>query len=310
MFASASIVICTYNRSALLTDTLRTLKQSLQNCRKAVEVLVVNNACTDDTDAIVTSFIQKALPLTITLIHEDRKGLSCARNTGLERARGEVICFLDDDVFVPEGWLEGLLAPFALGDDVGCIAGQVRLHYPDVLRPAWFDSKYNGLLSECQRGNAARLLEQGEDFIGANFALTRRAVSVVGSFNTTLGRKQYTLLGGEDTEYAKRLWKHGFKIAYSPEGFIYHRVQPERLTYQWIAKRYFWTGVTNSLKRNWLYPLSLVPRLLTSSLLVLFGISIFNEKRYVLSSFRIVNAFGGFYGWYLRVRQKRVAQKV
>jgi glycosyltransferase involved in cell wall biosynthesis len=303
MFELVSIVICTYNRSAMLADTLHSLADALASYRKPVEVLVVNNASTDNTNDVVTAFIREKSP-AIALVQEHRKGLSYARNTGLERAKGDVICFLDDDVFVSDGWLEGLLAAFALSNDVGCVAGQIRLRYPEKSRPAWLDGRYNGLFSECRRGERSFLLPRGDDFIGANFALTRKAVSVVGPFNTALGRKQYSLLSGEDTEYAERLWKQGFTIAYSAEGYVYHRVLPERLTYQWIAKRYFWAGVTNSLKRNWFYPLSVITRLLSSSLLVLAGLLIFNLKRSVLSSFRVINAFGAFYGWYLRLRRR------
>jgi GT2 family glycosyltransferase len=155
------------------------------------------------------------------------------------------------------------------------------------------------------RGDSARLLKSGEDFIGANFALTRKAISAVGLFNTALGRKGHSLLSGEDTEYSDRLWNQGFKIAYSAEGYIYHRVHPDRLTYRWIAKRYFWAGVTNTLKRGWFYPFSVIPRFFASSLLVIFGLIIFNQNRYVRSSFRVANACGAFYGWYLRVKQQR-----
>ncbi|HXX80340.1 MAG TPA: hypothetical protein VEI46_02240, partial [Thermodesulfovibrionales bacterium] len=204
---------------------------------------------------------------------------------------------------VPDGWLEGMLSAFELSDDVGCVAGQIRLHYPDVVRPAWLDSKYYGVLSEFYGGDRARLLQPSDKFIGANFALKRNAVTAVGSFNTALGRTPYNHLGGEDTEYAERLWILGFKIAYSAAGYIYHRIKPEQLTYRWIAKNYFWHGVTNSLRRNWFYPFSVIARLLTSSLLVLIGLVIFNKRRYVLSSFRVVNAFGAFYGWFLRLRQ-------
>lgn len=299
-----TIVICTFNRSDMLADSLRTLIESLESYSKSVEVLVVNNASTDNTNEIVGSFMSQKKSFSLTLLQEDRKGLSYARNTGLEHARGSVICFLDDDVFVPKGWLEGVLSTFALSHDVGCVTGQIRLHYPDVTIPAWLDSRYNGLFSECLRGERARLLSRGEDFIGANFALTRKAVSDVGCFNTALGRKGVILLSGEDTEYSDRLWQQGFAIAYSPEGYIYHRVHPKRLTYKWIAVRYFWAGVTNTLKRGWFYPFSVIPRLLANSLLVIFGLIISNQNRYVRSSFRVANAFGAFYGWYLRVKQQ------
>jgi glycosyltransferase involved in cell wall biosynthesis len=305
-----SIIICTYNRSNLLADTLRSLAQSLAAGRQPVEVLVVNNASTDDTDAVVTSFMKERSFLSIRLLQENRKGVAFARNTGLEHARGDVLCFLDDDMIVPNGWLEGLLSAFALSDDVGAVAGQMKLQFPDVPRPAWLDSRYNGLFAELTLGNQSFIRKWGEDFFTGNCALTRKAVSAVGPFNTALGRKSYNLLSGEDTEYAERLWQKGFTIAYSGEGYAYHRVHPERLTYQWIARRYFWAGVTNGLRKRWFYFLSVIPRLLSSTLLVLLGLIIFNQKRYVLSSFRIMNAWGAFYGLFLRLRLCSVKKRV
>jgi glucosyl-dolichyl phosphate glucuronosyltransferase len=299
-----SIVICTFNRADFLADSLHTLVESLDCYQKPVEILVVNNASTDNTNEIVNATRSEKPTIPITLLQENTKGLSFARNTGLKHARGDVIIFLDDDVFVPKGWLEGMLSAFALGDDVGCVTGQIRLHYPDVKIPTWLDSRYTGLFSECLRGDRTRIQTRGHDFIGANFALTRKAVSAVGFFNTALGRNGCSLLSGEDTEYAERLWNRGFTIAYSAEGYVYHRVHPERLTYHWIAKRYFWAGVTNTLKRNWFYPISVIPRLLTSSLLVLLGLIILSENRYIRSSFRVANACGAFYGWYERLRDK------
>ena len=302
-----SIIICTFNRSAFLADTLRTLTRSLSPRLQKVEILVVNNASTDDTNEVVKSFIESAPSVSLRLIHESRKGLSYARNTGLEQAWGDVLCFLDDDVIVPDGWLEGLLSAFYVGDTVGCVAGQIKLRFPNGPRPAWLDNKYNGLFGELALGDRPFLLSRGDDFFGGNFAITRKAASVVGSFNTDLGRKHYSLLSGEDTEYAKRLWENGFAIAYSGAGYIHHRVHAERLTYQWIARRYFWAGVTNSLMRTWFYFLGVLPRLLGSILLMLLGLLIGYKKRIVLSSFRIIHACGVFYG--LLFKMKAIAQE-
>ena len=224
MTPEASIIICTFNRSRLLADTMDTLIRSLSSFPKPVEVIVVNNASTDDTERLVRSLIQKTEKPHIRLLHESRQGLSYARNAGLEHARGDIICFLDDDVFVPEGWLQGLLAPFALSEEVGGVTGRVRLHFESETKPGWFTDRYRGVLSESNRGDSPCLLTRSDDMMGGNCALKRKAVSAIGLYNTELGRKGYNLLSGEDTDYAQRLWEKGFKLAYAPDGYINHRI--------------------------------------------------------------------------------------
>ncbi len=300
---SVSIIICTYNRQDYLRDTLQSLAQSLPPDRKDVEILVVNNASTDKTEAVVREYNASHPERLAALVREDRKGLSCARNTGMDQAKGDILCVLDDDVFVPEGWLDGIISAFSLGERVGCVAGQIRLRWPDTERPAWLDDRYSGILSEYIRGDKPFILKRGEDFFGANFALTREAATAVGGFNMDLGRKECVLLSGEDTEYAKRLWDRGFSIAYSPEGYIYHRVLPDRLSFRWVGKRYFWAGVTTYFQRQqWYYPLTSLPRLVTCCILFLAASLTGNVRRLALSSFRVMNTAGAFYAWYLHAR--------
>ena len=298
---SVSIVICTYNRAAVLADTLETLAAAVPAYLGPLEILVVNNASTDSTEEVVINFMRKQPSLTINVVYEKQPGLSFARNAGLVHARGDIICFIDDDVLVPAGWLPGLLQAFEFGDRIGCVAGRITLHWPDLPIPKWLDNKYCGVLSEFNCGEKSFVLDRGGVFIGANFAITREAASAVGLFKPELGRKGNILLSGEDTNYSQRLWEHGFSTAYSAEGHLYHRVLPEQLTYSWFCRRYFWAGVTTHvLRQKWYYPLSGVCRALTCSLLFLAGVILMNQRRIVRSTFRIINTAGAFYGWYVR----------
>ena len=304
---SVSVVICTYNRAAFLADTLRTLAPVVAAYAGPAEVLIVNNASTDSTEDVVRNFIAQHPLLGISLVQEERQGLSFARNTGIEHAQGDVICFLDDDVYVSEGWLTGLLSAFSISASIGCAAGRTMLHWPDMPCPGWIDHRYVGILSEFEFGDRSFVFGKGDVFVGANFALTREAVAAVGGFDPGLGRKRALLLSGEDTDYAKRLWERGFSIAYAADGCIRHRVLPEQLTYSWFSRRYFWSGVTAYLlRREWYYPLSGVPRLLTSAFLFLAGALVFSKRRMALSSFRVINSVGAFYGWYLQTMKKNI----
>lgn len=90
-----SVIIPTYNRAQLLK---RAMDSVYAQTYRPIELLVINNACTDDTDRIVGQF-QAKNDATFELIYikqakNDRNG---ARNIAIQKATGELICFLDDD---------------------------------------------------------------------------------------------------------------------------------------------------------------------------------------------------------------------
>jgi O-antigen biosynthesis protein len=86
-----SVVIPTYNRSALVTDAIRTV---LAQDYPALEVLVVDDASTDDTPARVAGLADERVRLIRQPVNG---GVARARNRGMDAARGEIIAFLDSD---------------------------------------------------------------------------------------------------------------------------------------------------------------------------------------------------------------------
>lgn len=92
-----SVIIPTYNRSHLVTRAIRSvLHQTYQN----LEVIVVDDASTDNTSDVVGTLGDERIKY---IRHSGNKGASAARNTGIEAAGGELIGFLDsDDEWLPE----------------------------------------------------------------------------------------------------------------------------------------------------------------------------------------------------------------
>src|SRR5688500_17265462 len=86
-----SVVVPTRNRSALLSTTLRSV---LTQRGVDFEVLVVDEASTDDTLQVVDRFRD---PRIRVIRHATAQGVSAARNRGVAEARGVWIAFLDDD---------------------------------------------------------------------------------------------------------------------------------------------------------------------------------------------------------------------
>jgi glucosyl-dolichyl phosphate glucuronosyltransferase len=109
----ATILICTYNRAALLGPTLDSIA-ALRATGRTWDVLVVDNNSTDDTRAVVQQR-QAGYPVPLRYLFEGRQGKSYALNTGLSHAAGRIIAFTDDDVRVPDGWLEAALSRWTRG---------------------------------------------------------------------------------------------------------------------------------------------------------------------------------------------------
>ena len=101
-----SIVICTRNHLASLRETMAALEKVRPPGE--TELLLVENACTDDTPAFIES--AKLSNMQCRPLHEPQKGQVRARNLGLSAARGEIIVFTDDDVHPTPGWLEQFAA--------------------------------------------------------------------------------------------------------------------------------------------------------------------------------------------------------
>lgn len=93
---TVSVVIPTYNRADALQ---RTLDSVLDQTHEDLEVLVVDDASTDETATVVADYDDSRVTF---LEHETNRGGSAARNTGIEQATGEYIAFLDsDDEWLP-----------------------------------------------------------------------------------------------------------------------------------------------------------------------------------------------------------------
>lgn len=93
-----SVIIPTYNRAHTIARTIKSvLSQTYQN----FEILVADDASTDDTEDLIREFARSS-PIHYVR-HEKNQGAPTARNTGAKKARGEYLAFLDsDDIWYPQ----------------------------------------------------------------------------------------------------------------------------------------------------------------------------------------------------------------
>lgn len=241
-----SVVICTRNRSPVLAETLAEVVADGYSAGRW-EVLVVDNASTDDTGKIAGSMAGRHQDL-IRVVVEDRVGLSAARNRGIAEARFPIVAFIDDDARPVAGWLEALTAVF---DDpaVVCAGGPVDPDFEGQL-PEWFREGYLPYLTAWDLGDRAIDLHYNEYPRGANVAFRGDALARWGGFSPDLGRKGSSLLSCEETELCLRMERGGGRIVYVPGARVRHLVVADRVTPEWMVRRFEAQGASEAII-NW-----------------------------------------------------------
>lgn len=229
---SISILICTHNRAELLAETIASVAALDVDDADSVEVIVIANACRDDTVAVAERGLA-TLPFRGRCVEEPEPGLSVARNRAMDEARGDVFAFIDDDVLLDRDWLRGMRRAFR-ELPAGVVGGRVHLWWRDVPRPEWVDPIIAAWLSENDRGEEPVELHGDHGAIGANFAIHRDVRERVGGFDVRLGRKGSGLGGSEETDLMDRARRAGFRCFYVPWTSLRHYVPAKRLELDYL----------------------------------------------------------------------------
>lgn len=99
-----SIIIPCYNSAEFIEDCLESV---LPNIQSDMEVIVVNDGSTDDSNDIIINVGHRYPDKNLIIINQENAGLSAARNKGLSIASGEYISLLDsDDIYDRQFWSE------------------------------------------------------------------------------------------------------------------------------------------------------------------------------------------------------------
>lgn len=188
-----SIVICTHNREKSLGNFCLPALTTLTY--KNFEVVVVLDACTDDTMKIVNSYNDK---FSLRIINNPKsKGISYARNLGIAKAEGEIVAFIDDDCVVSPDWLEGVVNFFVLNPNAAAMLGR----------------------TENRTGE-----ETIQEFGGSGNMAIRGAILKRIRFDESIN--YFGCTRGEDIDFMSRMKKHRFVFENVEQAKLVHLTQP------------------------------------------------------------------------------------
>ena len=183
-----SLVIPAYNEEKYISPCLESVVKN--RTADIIEVIVVNNASTDNTAAVAEKFPG------VRVVDEPSKGLTKARQRGFMEAKGDLIAYIDADTRMPAGWADRALKEFARDPKMVCLSGP--FHYYDL--PYWQKFFAETLWSITA---PPTYWITGFMVLGANFVAKREALEKIGGFDTSIA------FYGEDTNLALRLSKVG-----------------------------------------------------------------------------------------------------
>lgn len=242
-----TVILCTYNRAMWLRDVLDCLLKLRTDGAFTYEIVVVDNASTDDTPQIVADVIREA-PLPMRYLRESHPGPSAARNRGIAAARGTWLAFIDDDELADPNWLFELLR-MAEHKRVRVVGGAVRLVLSEATSSVVPPALESILVPGGHRESACHFTPRYALNSG-NQLLARSVFDEIGVYAESWTE------GGEDTELFTRIQAAGIEAWYTPTAVVRHLVPSYRLTpgyLQWLSLRQGWTRARQDLERHgWL----------------------------------------------------------
>jgi glycosyltransferase involved in cell wall biosynthesis len=223
-------IVCAYNEARYLPACLYSLKAQT---RTPDEMIVVNNASTDDT-----GLVARQVP-GATVLDEPEKGLVVARERARRVAQSDVLAYVDADCRVPLQWLERVERRFERDRELVAVTGPYRFYDWDVSGRTLI-RLYDLLVAPATHTAVHHLFQIGAILYGGNFAVRRDALGRIGGFDRSIE------FHGEDTNLGRRLTPIG-RVAICPECWVWtsarrYRAMGKRKVFG-LYVRNFWSEI-------------------------------------------------------------------
>lgn len=219
-----SVVIVTHNRTKQLITCINSI---IYLKKKADEIMVLDNSKYSTAEKIV-KLLQKYAPIKYVKIPNNTR-LGYARYVGFKNAKGNIVCFIDDDAYALPDWTKEIALEFTKNSFLPAIRGRIQ---------SSTSSNYWSSFSQAFEESFLQvpLKRQETDFlIGANFALNKTVCLKKGiQFNRSL-------VGGEDIDLSLQLKQKNLRIVYLPKAIVLHDYRLTLLSYfkRWIEYTLF-----------------------------------------------------------------------
>jgi glucosyl-dolichyl phosphate glucuronosyltransferase len=238
-----TVLIPTYNRAAVLSQTLEALT-SVERSGIDLNIVIIDNNSSDNTGEVVKAY-ETRLPLFY--LRETRPGKSCALNKALrECALKEIVVFADDDITPTPNWFREIVSSVQKWPGISAFGGKIEPIWPGNKQPDWTTPDWIMAF-----GFSRHHYAEGEAFykppacpFGPNFWVRKGVFQKVPFFDETLiwGPTPRNRIMGDEAGFLMELQRNGFEILYYPKAEVYHRILPTACTLGWLRQRAYTHG--------------------------------------------------------------------
>lgn len=242
-----NVIVPTYNRAASLKKTLLSLARAELPRDFEVEVTVVDNNSTDETGKAVEEVASEFKNIRLEYLFEARQGKSYALNTGIERADGELLSGVDDDVQVAENWYVELEKIFReRWDEIDFVGGKMLPDWEDKeTQPAWLEPLKDGIIGWRDYGDKEWFYDANTPILTGGHSVFKRGVfNEVGLLVHGIGPAGKNLMVCDDDIVYDKLLFAGKRGVYCPQLIVYHYVPRYRLSKSYYRQWCFAAGVS------------------------------------------------------------------
>ena len=218
-----TVVVPTSNRASYLAVVLASL--AAQDFEGDWETIVVDDASADRTPEVIERFGVR------TLRQATPQGPNPARNAAFDAAAGELVALIDDDVWVPPGWLSAMVAGAERHPEAGALGGPIRARFDGPAPRSC--GREEPPITTLDRGTEDREVDM---VWSANLTFRRRAFELAGPFPPDIPP------GGDEEEWLHRLHGAGGRVFYVAEAWLEHRRAGEDARLRSLMRSAYYRG--------------------------------------------------------------------
>ena len=239
MYKGISVIVCTYNGAKRLPETIKHLALQSAIGKISFEIIVVDNASSDESASIAFAEWDKykVKGISFNTIYQPKPGKINALEIGVNSAKFEYVVICDDDNWLDKKYLENVYDILDSNPNIGAVGGMgIPVAEPGTI-PTWFDQFEEGYACGKQGSSSSDVTLRGHLW-GAGLATRRQLYQqMYKNFPSFLtGRYGDQLTAGEDAEYCQRLILKDYRLFYSDSLIFHHFMPAGRLTLTYKEK--------------------------------------------------------------------------
>lgn len=232
-----SVVICCYNSSNRIGNTLYHLSKQCLSAEIPWEVVIVDNNSTDHTANFAKKILADLGMTNYKIVSEPTPGLSPARACGVKHSTFDLILFCDDDNWLNEDYLSIAITLMQSNPAIG-VAGGLNEGVLESDQPIWWDENARGYAVGRQSKDSGDITNRKYVW-GAGMVIRKNILETLRKtgFQSLLSdRKGKSLSSGGDSEICRWALLMGYKLWYSEELRLKHFISSERLTDDYLKR--------------------------------------------------------------------------